>query len=170
MTKTVFEGDHLLVLEREHWQYVERKKGKSGVAVIAVTEDKKLVLTEQFRRPVNKRVIDLPAGLVGDEAGSENPERTARKELHEETGYTCDSVERLATGPSSPGITSEIVHLCRARGVKRVGEGGGVGGEDITVHVIALDELAGWLKEKQDEGMLIDLKIWSALYFLSQST
>lgn len=170
MTKTVFEGDHLLVLEREHWQFVERKKGKTAVAVVAVTDDGKLVLTEQLRHPVNARVLDLPAGLVGDEAGSENPERTARKELMEETGHACDSVEHLATGPSSPGITSERVSLYRARGVRKTGEGGGVEGEDITVHLVALDELAEWLKTKEEQGILIDLKIWSALHFLSQRT
>jgi len=169
MTKTVFEGDHVLVLERDQWQYVERKKGKSAVAVVAVTEDGKLILTEQFRRPVNARVLDLPAGLVGDEEGSENPEKTARKELKEETGYACASVEHLATGPSSPGITSEIVGLYRARGVQKVGEGGGVDGEDITVHLVALDELDGWLQTKAAAGVLVDLKIWSARYFLMQS-
>jgi ADP-ribose pyrophosphatase len=170
MSKTVFEGDHLLVLERDHWQYVERKKGKSAVAVVAVTDDGKLILTEQFRRPVNARVLDLPAGLVGDEEGSEDPERTARKELEEETGYACDSVEHLATGPSSPGITSEMVSLYRARGVRKTGEGGGVGGEDITVHLVAVAELDGWLQTKGAAGVLVDLKIRSAQYFLSKST
>jgi ADP-ribose pyrophosphatase len=170
MSKTVFEGDHVLVLESDHWQYVERKKGKSAVAVVAVTDDGKLILTEQFRRPVNARVLDLPAGLVGDEEGNEDPERTARKELEEETGYACDSVEHLATGPSSPGITSEMVTLYRARGVRKTGQGGGVGGEDITVHLVAAAELDGWLKTKAAAGVLIDLKIRSAQYFLTQST
>jgi ADP-ribose pyrophosphatase len=170
MTKTICEGTHLLLLERDHWQFVERKKGKSAVAVVAVTNDGKLVLTEQFRHPVNARVLDLPAGLVGDEDGSEDPASTARKELEEESGHTCDSVELLASGPTSPGITSELVSLYRARGVRKTGEGGGVGGEDITVHLVALEELTGWLEEKAKSGVLVDLKIWSSLYFLSKRT
>lgn len=166
MSKTVFEGKHVLVLESDDWQYVERKKGKSAVAVIAETEDGRILLTEQFRKPLQKRVIDYPAGLVGDEEGSSDPAVTARKELEEETGYTCQSVELLATGPSSPGITSETVAFYRARGVTKQGEGGGVGGEDITVHAIEREELVEWLREKERQGVLVDLKLWGGLYFL----
>ncbi|HEX8170205.1 MAG TPA: NUDIX hydrolase [Thermoanaerobaculia bacterium] len=168
--KTVFEGDRVLVLERDDWQYVERKKGKQAVAVIAETEDGKVILTEQFRRPVNARVIDWPAGLVADEEASESPEETAKKELEEETGYTCERVELLAKGPSSPGITSELVSLYLARGVRRIGRGGGVEGESITVHAVARGELRRWLESKRSEGAMLDLKLWSGLYFLTQST
>ena len=164
--KIVFTGDHVLVIERDHWQYVERKKGKEAVAVIAETDDGKIILTEQFRRPLNARVIDWPAGLVGDEEPSAGPAETARKELEEETGYVCESVERLAKGPTSPGITSEQVSLYRARGVRKKGEGGGVGGEDITVHAIPRADVVRWL-EQQDA--LVDVKVWSGLYFLTRS-
>ena len=161
--KTVFEGDKLLVIERDHWQYVERKKGKQAVAVIADTEDGLVILTEQFRKPVNARVIDWPAGLVGDEDPSISPDDTAKKELEEETGYVCDRVERLVKGPTSPGITSEMVTLYRARGAKKKSEGGGVGGEDITVHAIPRRELKNWLGKQE---AMIDLKVWAGLYFL----
>lgn len=163
--KTVFEGEHVLVLERDHWQYVERKKGKTAVAVIAVTDADEVILTEQYRRPVGARVIDWPAGLVGDE-GNDDPAATAKKELEEETGYVCDSVERVASGPTSPGITSELVSLYRANGVRKKGEGGGVGGEDITVHVIARAGLRHWLDGKARDGVLVDLKIWAGLHFI----
>jgi ADP-ribose pyrophosphatase len=167
MSETVFEGKHLLVLETDDWQYVERKKGKSAVAVVAETEDGRVILTEQFRKPLQKRVIDYPAGLVGDEEGSSDPAVTARKELEEETGYTCASVELLASGPSSPGITSETVSFYRARGVTKKGEGGGVGGEDITVHAIARGELVEWLHERETQGVAIDLKLWGGLFLLA---
>jgi len=165
--KIVFEGDHLLVKERDHWQYVERKKGKSAVAVIAETDDGEVILTEQYRRPMDARVIDWPAGLVGDEDPSVSPADTAKKELEEETGYTCESVELLAQGPTSPGITSETVALYRAHRVRRAGKGGGVEGEDITVHAIARNEVRSWLQRKRDEGVLIDVKVWGGLYFLN---
>ncbi|MEO8380550.1 MAG: NUDIX hydrolase [Acidobacteriota bacterium] len=161
--KTLFEGNHVLVLERDDWQYVERKKGKEAVAVLAETEGR-LILTEQFRKPLNARVVDFPAGLVGDEDGVTDPAETARKELEEETGYTCDSVELLVRGPSSPGITSEIVSLYRAHGVRKHGQGGGVGGEDIAVHLVPRAELRAWLQQKADEGVLIDLKAGLALH------
>jgi len=131
-----------------------------------VTEDGEVILTEQYRRPVQARVIDWPAGLVGDE-GNDDPEEAAKRELEEETGYTCDSVELLASGPTSAGITSELVSLYRARGVRKIGDGGGVGGEDITVHLVALRGIEDWLKTR--EGVLVDAKLWSGLYFLTTS-
>lgn len=164
--KTVFEGDHLVVRERDGWQFVERKKGKSAVAVIALTEDDQVILTEQLRRPVNARVIDWPAGLVGDEDENANPEMTAVKELEEETGYACQWVELLARGTTSPGITSETIALYRAHGVTKKGEGGGVGGENITVHVVPRGEIREWLRGKEKEGLLLDVKLWSGMYFL----
>jgi ADP-ribose pyrophosphatase len=115
---------------------------------------------------VNARVIDWPAGLVGDEDGSSDPAKTAQKELKEETGYECDRVELLARGPSSPGITSEIVSLYRAANVRKVGRGGGVGGEDITVHEVPLDAIEQWLKKQNGANKLVDLKIWAGLHFL----
>ena len=159
--KKIFEGKHVLVLARGDWEYAERKEGKQAVAVIAETKDGELILTEQFRAPVNANVIDLPAGLVGDE-GSDDPEETAIRELEEETGYTCDSVELVVKGPTSPGITSEIVSIYRARGVRKVGVGGGVGSERITVHCVPLNEIHEWLHR---QSALIDLKF--AIYLLS---
>lgn len=164
---TIFESKRIVVRERDGWEFVERVRGKSAVAIVALTEDGRLILTEQFRRPVNARVIDLPAGLVGDEEGVNDPEATAKKELEEETGYTCRSVELLAKGPSSPGITSEQVSLYRARDVRRVGEGGGVAGEDITVHMVRPEEIAEFAERQQRHGTLIDLKVWSGLHFLT---
>src|SRR5438309_1911624 len=133
--KTIFEGKKVLVLERDGWEFVERIKGKSAVVILAVTDDDRILFVEQFRRPVNARVIDFPAGLVGDD-GHDDPAETAKKELLEETGYACKYVERLASGPTSPGITSEIVTFYAASGLEERGAGGGVGGEEITVHRI----------------------------------
>jgi ADP-ribose diphosphatase len=161
--KKIFEGKHVIVAERDGWEFVERKKAKEAVAVIAVTAAGELILTEQQRTPVGAKVIDWPAGLVGDE-GENDPEKTAKKELEEETGYVCDRVELLAKGPTSPGITSEIVSLYRAVGVKRQGAGGGVDGEKITVHLVPRGEAVEWLRKRD---VLIDLKVWAGLYFVT---
>jgi ADP-ribose pyrophosphatase len=165
--RTIFESKRLLLLERDGWEFVERKKGKSAVAIIALTDDDELILTEQARNAVNTRVIDLPAGLVGDEDGSENPDEAARKELLEETGFECEKVAHLTTCPTSPGITSEFVSLYRARGLRRVGQGGGVEGEKITVHLVPRSELFEWLGRQK---AAIDNKVWAAMYFINKTS
>ena len=65
--RTIFEGKHVFVRERDGWEFVERKTATEAVAIVAVTEAGEVVLTEQYRRPVDARVIDWPAGLIGDE-------------------------------------------------------------------------------------------------------
>jgi ADP-ribose pyrophosphatase len=155
----IFEGNHIVVFERDGWEFVERRRAKEAVAIVAVV-DGRLILTEQYRRPVDARVIDLPAGLI-EEFG---PEETAKRELEEETGFTCDRLELIATSPTSPGITSEIVHFYRAQSAWRKGNGGGVSGEEIEVHLVPLDGIEKWLKSQQK---LIDAKVWAGLYFAS---
>lgn len=167
--KKVCEGERLIVFARGTWEFAERRKGKEAVAVVAITPQGELLLTEQLRKPVNKKVIDLPAGLVGDEDGSRDRASTARRELEEETGYTCRSVELLVKGPTSPGMTSEIVSLYRAHGARRKGKGGGVGGESIKVHKVPLGTLQDWLAGQQKRGKLVDLKVWTGLFFIQKS-
>jgi len=155
--KKIFKGKKIVVLERDGWEFVERKSAKEAVAIIAVTRGK-LVLTEQYRKPVGKRVIDLPAGLVE----KHGPAETARRELEEETGFTCDGVTKLVKATTSPGITSELVTYYRAIHPVRSGKGGGVEGEDITVHLVPLKDMDRWLKKQR---ALIDSKVWTGLYF-----
>src|SRR5258708_28532199 len=130
--KKKFDGKHIVVLDRNDWEFVERKKAKEAVAIIALTGEGELILTEQYRAPVDARVLDLPAGLIEQYEAEE----TAWRELEEETGFTCDEVVLLASSPTSPGITSEIVKFYLAKGVRRVGQGGGVGAENSEVTVV----------------------------------
>jgi ADP-ribose pyrophosphatase len=164
--RQILEGKHVLVLEQDGWEFVERKRGKSAVVILAVTDDDRLILVEQFRHPVNARVIDFPAGLVGDEDDRDDPDETARRELEEEAGYVCAKIERLTSGPTSPGITSETVAFYRATGLSQRGAGGGIAGEDITVHRIPRGDVVEWLQRKQDEGLMIDVKVWAGLWWL----
>ena len=159
---TIFEGKHVLVIERDGWEFVERKNGKEAVAVIALTDDDELILVEQYRRPVDARVIDLPAGLVGDD-GENDPARTAAKELEEETGFIAGEVRFIAKCPTSPGITSEQVSFYRALRV----HGTSKPEEGIGVHLVPRARIAAWLRA---ESSLIDVKVWTALYFVTQST
>jgi ADP-ribose diphosphatase len=155
--KTIFKGKKIVVRERDGWEFVERKSAKEAVAIIAVSRGK-IVLTEQYRRPVDARVIDLPAGLIEKHGSAE----TARRELEEETGFKCDRVTRLVKATTSPGITSEIVTYYRAINPVRAAKGGGVEGENITVHVVPLKNIESWLGKQR---ALIDSKVWTGLYF-----
>jgi len=167
MVKTIFEGTHVIVIRHDSgWEFVERKKGKSAVSIIARTADGKLVLIAQYRAPVDARVIDFAAGLVGDEQSDEDAETSARRELEEETGYRCATLQKMAFSPTSPGITSETVTFFLATGLARAGDGE----PEITVYEIAQEKAVEWLRARESEGMLIDIKVWVGLYFLSQST
>lgn len=163
----LFDGNFLRVVRRGRWEFAERTRATGVVGIVAVTADDKIILIEQFRTPVGKRVIELPAGLMGDEGdAAEAAETAAIRELIEETGYGAESMERLTDGPSSAGLTSEVVGLFLASGVKRVGDGGGTGSEQIVVHEIPLDLVDDWLRGIRGEHTLIDFKVYAGLYFL----
>jgi ADP-ribose pyrophosphatase len=163
-------GKRLRLVSEEGWEYVERVKGSGVVAIVAVTADHELILTEQFRRSVAGRVIDLPAGLVGDLKGSRNETlaTAARRELIEETGYHARRFELLSQAPTSPGLTSETVAFFRAIGLKKVGDGGGVDGEEIRVHSVKLTVADAWLRRRARSGLQIDCKVYAGLYFASR--
>ena len=83
----------------------------------------------------------------------------------EETGYEAREMAYLATGVPSAGITDEIITLFHAKGLKKTGEGKGDGSEQITPHEVPLAGAERWLEQKAKEGYLIDLKVYSGLYF-----
>lgn len=163
-------GRFLRLVQRGGWEFVERSNAVGVVVIVAVTDEGELVLTEQFRKPVGKTVIDLPAGLAGDIVGEEGEafEIAARRELLEETGFEATKMRYLSEGPSSAGMSSEIVTFFRAEGLRKVAEGGGDDTEDITVHLVSIDQIDAWLAARMDEGMAIDPKLFAGLYFASR--
>lgn len=167
--KLLGEGKFLKLWNRKSWEFVQRK-GSTGVAIIvAMTDDQKVVLVEQFRVPVGKRVIELPAGLVGDKDASESITLGARRELFEETGWLAKKVEVLVKGPAASGMSCEELTFCLASGLVKKGPGGGDEMENITTYEIPLNQVESWLKKQQKKGKRIDPKIFSGLYFLTQS-
>jgi ADP-ribose pyrophosphatase len=167
---TLGSGKFLALVKEGRWEYVNRIGATGAAIVVAVTGDQKLLLVEQYRIPVHARTIELPAGIVGDEPGGLNESLgdAAKRELLEETGYAAERVEPLATGPSSSGLTSEVVTLLLASGLRRVNAGGGVAHENITVHEVPLGEVHGWLRERASAGLLIEPKVYAGLYFLER--
>ena len=165
--KELHAGRYLRLVVRNGWEFVERPGIHGIVLVVAVTPGNRLLLVEQWREAVAANVLELPAGLAGDteSPASEPLEEAARRELVEETGWDAATMERLAVGPPSAGVTSEIVTFFRARGLSKVGEGGGVEGEAITVHEVALGAVEAFLAEREAEGALVDPKVWAGLWF-----
>lgn len=166
-TETLFEGDHIKLCRRGKWEYAERVKASGVVAVTVITDDDCLVLTEQFRPPVDARVIEGPAGLAGDIAGKEGEElaEAARRELLEEVGYAAEHLEPLVTGPSSAGLSSELLTIFLATGATKVAAGGGDASEDIETHEVPLDGVEDFLAAKTKAGVLVDPKVYAMIYF-----
>jgi ADP-ribose diphosphatase len=165
-------GKFLRLVARAHWEYAERTTATGAVAIVGITDDRRLLLVEQFRIPLAAPVIELPAGLAGDVA-TEEPESlaaTARRELLEETGYDAAEMQLLVAGPTSAGLTNEVVTLFHATGLKQVHAGGGDEHEGITVHSPPLDTLDDWLRQRAEEGILIDPKIFAGLYLVERRT
>ena len=163
--KPIGEGKFLRLVRRGRWEFVERVNATGVVAMVAVTSDDEIVLVEQYRTAVKRRVIELPAGLVGDVDGDDDFERAAKRELREETGYRAQRVERLVEIPGSAGLTSETTVLYRCRGLRRVAAGGGDETENITVHVLALAQVDSWLARRVRRGALVDAKVYAGLYY-----
>jgi ADP-ribose pyrophosphatase len=166
--KTLFEGKHVRLLQRGQYEFASRRKISGIVGIVAVNAKGKLLLIEQFRPPVGKRVIEIPAGLAGDVAGQESEElvEAAKRELLEETGYEAREMKPVVVGPPSAGICDEIITLFVAKGLKKTGDGAGDGSEDITLHEVPLAKVPVFLKRKAREGCLVDLKVYSGLYFV----
>jgi ADP-ribose pyrophosphatase len=160
--EVMWEGRFITARRRGKWEYVSRSRG-IGAAVILAIEDapegRYAILVDQYRVPLGRRCIELPAGLVGDNGHDEPPALAAARELEEETGYHAGAMDDLGQFFSSPGMVSESFTLFRARGLTRVGDGGGTPGEDITVHRVPLNGIDAWVSERRAEGYAIDVKL-----------
>jgi ADP-ribose pyrophosphatase len=155
-----WEGRYIVAKTRGRWEYVGRNRNIQAAVILAV-DDGHVILVDQFRVPLGRPCIELPAGLIGDEAGAENEDAAvaAARELEEETGYRPGRVESLGEFHSSPGMVTEAYTLFRAHDLEKVSDGGGVDGEGITVHRIALTEIEHFLAAKRAEGYAIDTRM-----------
>jgi len=156
--ETMWQGRFIVARRQGRWEYVSRSRGIRAAVILAVDEGH-VLLVEQYRVPLGRACIELPAGLIGDEAEEETVEAAAARELEEETGYRAARIDEIGEFSSSPGMVSETFTLVRARGLTKVDEGGGVSGEDITVHRVPLAEMPAFVAEQRARGKMIDVRM-----------
>lgn len=157
----MWEGRFITAVREGNWEYVRRSRGIRAAVILAETDAGEILLVEQDRIPIGRRCLELPAGLVGDDDENEigNVEEAAARELEEETGYRAAHMQPLGEYYSSPGMVAESFTLLRASGLTRVGEGGGVEGEDIVVHQVPRADVVSFIEQKRDEGVGIDVRL-----------
>ncbi|ALC90048.1 ADP-ribose pyrophosphatase [Bacillus sp. FJAT-18017] len=122
-------------------------KHPGAVAVLAVTDDNKIVMVEQYRKPMEKILVEIPAGKLEE---GEDPAVCARRELEEETGYECQEMELLISFYTSPGFADEIVHLYIAKGISQKEDAAGLDEDEfVNVMELTLEEALTLIEEKR---------------------
>ena len=168
--ETLYEGEWLRLVRIGHWESCERTHAQGmAVIVIAVTPNDEVLFVEQYRVPLGARTIEMPAGLVGDDRAEDTLAEAARRELIEETGWSPGRVDVLLVGPTSSGMSNERIAFVRALDLTRVGDGGGVDNEDITVHRVPRADAPAWLMRKHAEGFELDPKLWAGLWMIEHN-
>ncbi len=163
--EVMWQGRFITAKKRGRWEYVGRARGIRAAAIIALDTDpdgtRHVILVSQYRVPLGRFSLEIPAGLIGDDDGMEGEDAAtaAARELEEETGYHAKTLEVLGEFYSSPGMVSECFTLLRATGLVRVGEGGGTESENITVHRVALRDLSRFVAEWRRAGHAVDVRI-----------
>ena len=166
--ETLHEGRWLSLRKRGRWEYAERNHPGGAVIILAVTPADCILFVEQYRVSILQNTIEMPAGLVGDlaEHSDESALLAAQRELEEETGYRCQRVEFIHRGPSSSGMSTEMITFVRAWDLEKVGPGGGDETENIVVHEVPRREAGAWLFARAAEGYSIDPKLFAGLWFI----
>lgn len=90
-----------------------------GVGIIPITKENKMIMVKQFRKPLEKVVLEIPAGKI-DPGEGQQPEKTARRELEEETGYRAEKLEYVTEMYLSPGFSNEKLYIYLGQQLEKV--------------------------------------------------
>jgi len=101
--------------DRDMFVYVYVRGVHDIVAILALTDDRQVLLAQEYRHPLRKIIDNLPSGSIPD---GEVPSQAARRELVEETGYTAHQLTPLGRMTPFPGITAGTIHLFLAQGLQ----------------------------------------------------
>ena len=127
--------DRVTVINGESYREVVEHSG--GAVLLAVTDDRKMVMVRQYRRPADKVMFEVPAGKIDP---GEDPLDTARRELKEETGYTAEEVRYLTRFYPSVGFSEEVLYLYFCTGLT-AGETEFDDNEALDIELWDVDEL-----------------------------
>ncbi|MGG7617857.1 NUDIX hydrolase [Bacillus coreaensis] len=135
-------------------------KHPGAVAVIAITDEGKMVMVEQYRKALERDVVEIPAGKL--EKGEE-PSLCAKRELEEETGYVCKTLDWLISFYTSPGFADEIVHVYVARGLEKKEDAASPDEDEfVTLVELTLEEALEYIEERK----IYDAKTAYAVQYL----
>jgi len=156
-----WQGRFITTKTRGRWEYVSRARDIRAAVILALDGPGHVILVEQYRVPLGRNCLELPAGLIGDEDGREGEDDldAAGRELVEETGYRAARLENLGNFFSSPGMVSESFTLVRATGLEKIGPGGGTEDENIIAHRVVLADISDFIESKRAEGCGIDVRL-----------
>ncbi len=170
-SRKIFEGKFLTVWEKEFfdkngvrrtWEYIERKK---VIFIFPITGDQKAVLIKNFRVPLERYVIEIPAGLKDVEG--ESDEESARRELLEETGYSARNLIPISSWPYRSGSSNGIVSCFAATGLTKITDIVGDATEDLTVLEIPMKDLVDFYLKLPKE-ILFTVEILGLLKIINE--
>ncbi len=132
-----------------------------GVGIVAITPEEKMLFVRQFRKPLERVILEIPAGKIDPGEGS-HPEVTGARELEEETGYRPQKMNHLASMYLSPGFANEMLHLYLAEGLEKVENPRAMDEDEVLeVYELTLDEAL----ERMKTGEICDAKTIYAIQY-----
>ncbi|MFW6381065.1 MAG: NUDIX hydrolase [Bacillota bacterium] len=164
-TETIYQGN-ILTLRKDrvklpdgNFSQREIVEHSGGVAILAVTPENRVVMVEQYRKPAETTLLEVPAGKLEPD---ESPENSALRELREETGYRAGDLKKLVSFYTSPGYSDEVLHLYQATDLQQVGRRPDPG-EFLRVKELKAEQISAFMKN----GRIGDSKtVIALLWFL----
>lgn len=161
----VYQGDYLTIVnstvELPNGKQAKRDmiKHPGAVAILAFIDDERILMVEQFRKPLEKVLLEIPAGKI---SAGEDPLQCAKRELEEETGYKSEAFEYLGKFAPAPGFCDEYIHIFKATELVS-GKACCDDDEFINVKIYSIKEIKNMIKE----GKIEDAKTMASLIYIS---
>jgi ADP-ribose pyrophosphatase len=153
---------HLYDVELPNGKQSKREivKHPGAVAILALTPENKIIMVEQYRKALERAIVEIPAGKL--EKG-EDPSECALRELEEETGYVCENLELLTSFYTSPGFADELVYVYLAKGLTKKENSRALDEDEfVKLEELTLSEALRYIKEQK----IYDAKTIYAVQYL----